>query len=256
MQLDHVVHALTTGPIVGEAMERSVRWLDRCTEAHKRTDQALFPIIQGGLDLTLRQKCVVEMGKRAKVGIAIGGLSGGESKDDFWRVVSTCCEQLDITRPDLPRYVMGIGFATDLVICSLLGADMFDCVYPTRTARFGTALVRKGGLLHLSQHKFKKDFRPIDEECECFTCKNHNRAYLHSVIGQESVSCHLLSIHNIKYQLDLMERMRHSIDADRVEQFLNEFLTEHYPNGDIPQWVRDAADHMGYRVEGEEPLAN
>ncbi|KAK0421260.1 hypothetical protein QR680_015143 [Steinernema hermaphroditum] len=248
MQLDHVVHVLTTGPIVEEAMERSVRWLDRCFEAHKRKDQALFPIIQGGLNLEIREKCVEEMGKRAKVGIAIGGLSGGESKDEFWRVVAKCCELLDKVRPELPRYVMGVGFAVDLVICSLLGADMFDCVYPTRTARFGTALVRDGGLLQLTRNQFKKDFRPIDEECECYTCKNHTRAYLHSITGKESVACHLLSIHNIKHQLDLMERVRQSIDADRVEHFLNEFLKEQFPDGDIPKWVADASEFMGYTI--------
>uniref|UniRef100_A0A7I4YIP4 TGT domain-containing protein n=1 Tax=Haemonchus contortus TaxID=6289 RepID=A0A7I4YIP4_HAECO len=133
MQLDHVVHVLTTGDIVKEAMERSIRWLDRCEKAHTRTDQALFPIVQGGLDLDLRKVCTEEMAKRAKVGIAVGGLSGGEEKSQFWRVVAACCEALP---SNLPRYVMGVGFPVDLVICSLLGADMFDCVYPTRTARF------------------------------------------------------------------------------------------------------------------------
>ncbi|TKR78053.1 hypothetical protein L596_018922 [Steinernema carpocapsae] len=257
MQLDHVVHVLTTGPIVEEAMERSVRWLDRCFETHERDDQALFPIIQGGLNLEIREKCVEEMSKRAKVGIAIGGLSGGESKDQFWRVVAKCCEMLDRTRPDLPRYVMGVGFAVDLVICSLLGADMFDCVYPTRTARFGTALVRDGGLLPLTQNQFKKDFRPIDDECECYTCKNHTRAYIHSIAGKEAVASSLVSIHNLQFQLQLMNRVRDAIDADRVEQFLNEFLEEQFPKRDVPQWVRDASEYMGYKLyRSEDPLAN
>lgn len=111
-----------------------------------REDQAMSPIVQGGLDLELRKECADEMSKRAKVPIpslfyrisllqviiAIGGLSGGEEKSSFWRVVASCCERLP---PHLPRYVMGVGFPVDLVICSLLGADMFDCVYPTRTAR-------------------------------------------------------------------------------------------------------------------------
>uniref|UniRef100_A0A1I7WMG8 Queuine tRNA-ribosyltransferase catalytic subunit 1 n=1 Tax=Heterorhabditis bacteriophora TaxID=37862 RepID=A0A1I7WMG8_HETBA len=132
MQLDHVIHVLTTGDIVREAMDRSIRWLDRCKNAHSRSNQALFPIIQGGLNLEHRKECIREMSKRAKVGIAIGGLSGGEEKSLFWCVVATCCDALP---PHLPRYVMGVGFPVDLVICALLGADMFDCVYPTRTAR-------------------------------------------------------------------------------------------------------------------------
>ncbi|KIH65212.1 tRNA-guanine transglycosylase [Ancylostoma duodenale] len=115
------------------------------------------------------------------VGIAIGGLSGGEEKSQFWRVVATCCDALP---PHLPRYVMGVGFPVDLVICSLLGADMFDCVYPTRTARFGTAMVRHGGLLHLNQKQFADDFTPIEKECDCHTCRTYTRAYVHMVMNK------------------------------------------------------------------------
>lgn len=134
MQLDHVIPALTPeGPIIEEAMWRSVRWLDRCRQAQRRHGRCvLFPIVQGGLDLRLRELCVREMVPRATVGIAIGGLSGGEAKDAFWRVVARCCELIP---SHLPRYVMGVGWPMDLVVSSALGADMFDCVYPTRTAR-------------------------------------------------------------------------------------------------------------------------
>lgn len=246
MQLDHVVHVLTDGPIVEEAMLRSVRWLDRCKQAHTRQDQALFPIVQGGLKLDLRTHCISEMSSRADVGIAVGGLSGGEEKSSFWKVVALCCEKLP---EHLPRYIMGVGWAVDLVICSLLGADMFDCVYPTRTARFGSALVRHGGLLHLTQKKFEDDFGPIDADCECYTCRNYSRAYLHAVINQEAISCHLLSIHNIQHQLDLMRRIRQAIQSDSVESFLRGFLSEQFPHGDIPEWILDAARHLGYKVK-------
>lgn len=132
MQLDDVVSSLTTGPRVEEAMHRSVRWLDRCIKAHKNPDsQNLFAIIQGGLDIELRRKCVEEMVKRDTPGYAIGGLSGGEEKDRFWRMVTLCT---DLLPEDRPRYCMGVGYAEDLVVCSALGVDMFDCVYPTRTA--------------------------------------------------------------------------------------------------------------------------
>ena len=108
--------------------------LDRCDKVHNnRRKQILFPIIQGGLDEGLRKKCIDAMLPFAKFGIAIGGLSGGENKEEFWKVVSFCCRELP---ENLPKYVMGVGWQVDMVLCALAGADMFDCVYPTRTARY------------------------------------------------------------------------------------------------------------------------
>ncbi|RCN27922.1 tRNA-guanine transglycosylase [Ancylostoma caninum] len=179
------------------------------------------------------------------VGIAIGGLSGGEEKSQFWRVVATCCDALP---PHLPRYVMGVGFPVDLVICSLLGADMFDCVYPTRTARFGTAMVRHGGLLHLNQKQFVDDFTPIEKDCDCHTCRTYTRAYVHMVMNKETIGCHLLSIHNIRHQLRLMEDVREAISSGKVQQFLEEFLGNYYQKESIPEWVRDAVAFMGYKL--------
>lgn len=132
MQLDDVVKTTTTGPRVEEAMERTIRWLDRSLEAHKRVDeQNLFPIVQGGLQPELRKVCAEELTKRDVNGFAVGGLSGGESKDDFWAVVNLCTDMLPREKP---KYLMGVGFASDLVVCVALGIDMFDCVFPTRTA--------------------------------------------------------------------------------------------------------------------------
>jgi queuine tRNA-ribosyltransferase len=133
MQLDDVI--ATTSPDharIKEAMYRSIRWLDRCIAAHKKPEsQNLFCIIQGGLDLELRKECCKEMVARDTPGIAIGGLSGGEAKEEYCKVVSTCTDMLP---PNKPRYVMGIGYPEDLVVSVALGADMFDCVWPTRTA--------------------------------------------------------------------------------------------------------------------------
>ncbi|XP_020612439.1 queuine tRNA-ribosyltransferase catalytic subunit 1-like isoform X2 [Orbicella faveolata] len=135
MQLDDVVSSTTTGPRVEEAMLRSIRWLDRCIAAHARpTEQNLFAIIQGGLDPELRKTCVKEMVKRNTPGIAIGGLSGGEEKSLFCKTVTLCTDLLPKSKP---RYLMGVGYAVDLVVCCALGVDMFDCVYPTRTAVSG-----------------------------------------------------------------------------------------------------------------------
>eukprot|EP00124_Ichthyophonus_hoferi_P004810 Ihof_evm1s584 gene=Ihof_evmTU1s584 len=166
MQLDDVVHSLTTGPRVEEAMQRSIRWLDRCIAAHKNpTTQNLFGIIQGGLDTKLRTVCVEEMVKRNLPGYAIGGLSGGEAKSSFCTAVNCCT---DLLPEGKPRYCMGVGYAVDLVVCAALGVDMFDCVFPTRTARFGTALV-PGGSLQLKQKKYETDLSPIDKDCPCTT---------------------------------------------------------------------------------------
>ncbi|OMJ28527.1 Queuine tRNA-ribosyltransferase [Smittium culicis] len=132
MQLDDVVSSLVSGPRVEEAMHRSVRWLDRCIKAHKNpSTQNLFPIVQGGLDKELRIQSAKELSKRESPGYAIGGLSGGEAKDLFWRMVSISTDVLPEAKP---RYCMGVGYAEDLVVCSALGVDMYDCVFPTRTA--------------------------------------------------------------------------------------------------------------------------
>ncbi|KAI8921669.1 tRNA-guanine(15) transglycosylase-like protein [Entophlyctis helioformis] len=229
MQLDDVVSSLTTGPRVEEAMWRSIRWLDRCFAAHaKPQQQNLFPIIQGGLDERLRRICVDEMVKRNANGYAIGGLSGGESKDEFWRTVSLCT---DLLPQDKPRYCMGVGYAEDLVVCSALGVDMYDCVFPTRTARFGNALVRTGAL-RLRHREYEQDHRPISADCDCFTCKKHTRSYIHRLLhSHETVACHLVSIHNIAFQMRLMRDIRSSILRDEFPAFVQQFMWTYYKAG-------------------------
>lgn len=200
MQLDDVVCTTLDDPArMEEAMYRSIRWLDRCIEAHSRkTEQNLFPIVQGGLDPKLREISAKELIRRNTSGYAIGGLSGGEEKDQFWRMVSL---STDLLPKNKPRYLMGVGFAIDLVVCSALGCDLFDCVFPTRTARFGCGLV-DDGQLHLRKKVFAVDDNPIDTECTCFTCKTYSRAYLHMVFNSDEVTgCSLLSIHNVAFQV-------------------------------------------------------
>jgi len=243
MQLDDVVHVSTRGPRVEEAMYRSIRWLDRCLAANSRIDaQNIFPIIQGGLDLSLRKKCIEGMLKRNTAGYAIGGLSGGEEKDEFCKVVDFCTDHLP---DDKPRYVMGVGYAVDLVVSSALGADMFDCVYPTRTARFGTALVPWGQLL-LKSKQYTTDFEPIDKNCRCGTCQKYSRAYLHSLVAvKETVGCHLITIHNIAYQMNLMQSIRESIKKDRFSDFVRKFFIDLYPERNFPSWAQDALETVG-----------
>lgn len=237
MQLDDVVPSLTTGPRVEEAMERTIRWLDRSIAAHSRpNEQNLFPIVQGGTDLGLRTRCIEALVARDAPGYAIGGLSGGEDKDTFWRTVLHCTLQLPANRP---IYCMGVGYAVDLMVCVALGVDMFDCVYPTRTARFGTALTRMGNL-PLRQSRFRDDFRPIEPDCSCSTCTSFTRAYLHSIVTRETVGCHLLTIHNIAFQLNLMRDARSSIIEGRFPEFLRKFFADWYGTRDIskyPTWI-------------------
>lgn len=123
--------------------------------------------------------------------------SGGESKDDFCRTVLTCT---DLLPEDKPRYLMGVGFAADLVVCVALGIDMFDCVFPTRTARFGVALSRDGQL-KLNQPKFKFDLDPIEKNCDCSTCTHYTRSYLNHVVRMEAVGGSLLTVHNVAFQV-------------------------------------------------------
>ncbi|XP_059413344.1 queuine tRNA-ribosyltransferase catalytic subunit 1 isoform X2 [Carassius carassius] len=226
------------GPRVEEAMHRSVRWLDRCIAANKNPDrQNMFAIIQGGLDAKLRKACLDEMTKRDVPGFAIGGLSGGEEKDDFWKMVTLSTDHLPREKP---RYLMGVGYALDLVVCVALGCDMFDCVFPTRTARFGSALVPWGSL-QLKQKQYAKDFQPIDPDCQCPTCRRHSRAYLHALFKSDTAAMHHVTIHNISYQLALMRSVRQSIIEQRFPAFVKAFMKRMFSSREqYPSWAVEA----------------
>ncbi|CZS91339.1 probable tRNA-guanine transglycosylase [Rhynchosporium graminicola] len=234
MQLDDVI--ATTSPDterMREAMLRSVRWLDRCIAAHANPEtQNLFCIIQGGLDPEMRKECCAEMVARNTPGIAIGGLSGGEAKADYCRVVSTCTSLL----PELkPRYVMGIGYPEDLVVSVALGADMFDCVWPTRTARFGNAVTRFG-MLNMKNAKYARDFGPIEDG-----------AFVHHLAAKETAGAHMLTIHNVWYQLALMRGVREAIIGDRFPALLKKFFSDLH-GGDkskYPEWAVEALKMVG-----------
>ncbi|CAH0557086.1 unnamed protein product [Brassicogethes aeneus] len=238
MQLDDVV--ATTVPDkdrIEESVHRTSRWLDRCLKAHQRPDdQNIFSIVQGTLFNDLRTQSIHDLIKRNVNGYAIGGLSGGESKDDFWKMVIL---STSILPKNKPRYLMGVGFAIDLVVCSALGVDMFDCVFPTRTARFGCALTMTGQL-QLKKAKYKFDFNPIDKDCTCVICKTYTRAYLHGIAARTPVACSLLSEHNIAFQLRLMKCIRDSIKENKFPQFVAEFMLGVYPDKDYPTWIRDS----------------
>uniref|UniRef100_A0A336LVM2 Queuine tRNA-ribosyltransferase catalytic subunit 1 n=1 Tax=Culicoides sonorensis TaxID=179676 RepID=A0A336LVM2_CULSO len=239
MQLDDVVKTTCSDlERIEEAMHRTIRWLDRCIVTNERPhEQSIFPIVQGGLIPVLRKKCAQELIDRNTRGVAVGGLSGGESKDEFWKTVDLCTNLLQKHRG--PRYLMGVGFATDLVVCVALGIDMFDCVFPTRTARFGCALVRKGQL-NLKNKKYALDTNPIEDDCSCTTCKSYTRAYLHHIVTVQSVSCSLLTIHNVAFQLKLMNDIRKAIQNQKYPDFVRNFIRNYFKEQEIPKWIIDA----------------
>ncbi|GAB4820678.1 hypothetical protein N2152v2_007724 [Parachlorella kessleri] len=232
--------------LAGEATHRTTRWLDRCIAAHSRpTEQNLFAIVQGGLDERLRDISLKDLVQRNTPGYAIGGLAGGEDKRSFVKVVSQCTAGL----PDgKPRYVMGVGYPLDIVICSALGADMYDSVYPTRTARFGVALVPEG-VLKLKNSQFAADFRPIEEGCGCLTCKRVTRAFLHNVAAKGlPFASTLISYHNISYMQRLARDIRQAIKAGRYPDYVRDFVYRHYPKGDIPEWVLAGCELAGIEL--------
>ncbi|KIW20242.1 queuine tRNA-ribosyltransferase [Exophiala spinifera] len=253
MQLDDVIQ--TTSPDharMKEAMERSVRWLDRCIAAHKYPEkQNLFCIIQGGLDLDMRRKCCEEMVKRDTPGIAIGGLSGGEAKADFCKVVDTCT---DLLPEEKPRYVMGIGYPEDIVVAVALGADMFDCVWPTRTARFGNAITSRG-VLNLKHSRYAEDFGPVEEGCTCTCCRSKedgglgiSRAYIYHLAAKETVGAHLLTMHNVHHLLSLMRGARNAILEDRYPDFARTFFANYFGAKGTPDWAVEALRGVGIEL--------
>lgn len=243
------------------ATHRTLRWYDRCYKAHSKPHQQnLFPIVQGGLDITLggkRELCLAgfrqrELNQNYKIpGYAIGGLAGGESKDDFWKVIDQCCKALPDTKP---RYLMGVGYPLDLVVCTALGCDMYDCVYPTRTARFGVALVpgKHPGTLRLRSHECSTQIEVIQEGCRCQACRQGiSRSRLHSLLKNGNpVSAELLTQHNICYMMTLVHDMRQAIIDGRFATFAKDFVNTQFvgkekDGEDCPSWVKDALNAAG-----------
>lgn len=252
MALDDVVPSTAEDPArFEEATHRTTRWIDRCIAAHSRpNEQSLFAIVQGGLDPRLRDISLQGLIERNTPGYAIGGLAGGEDKRSFVRVVAQCTAALP---PGKPRYVMGIGYPLDVIICSALGADMYDSVYPTRTARFGVALVPEG-VLRLKQAAFAQDFRPIDPECDCMVCKKHTRAFLHPLAARGvPFASNLITYHNVAFMQRLARQIREAIKEDRMPEYVREAVRKHFPDGDVPEWVRVGCELAGIQLEVGSP---
>ncbi|MBR0462777.1 MAG: tRNA guanosine(34) transglycosylase Tgt [Clostridia bacterium] len=210
------------------AMYRTIRWLNRCMDAKKREDQALFGIVQGAFYEDLRIECAREMAKLDLPGYGIGGLSVGEPKDVMYKIL----EAINPIMPqDKPRYLMGVGSPDCLVEGVMRGVDMFDCVLPTRVARNGTVFTRNGRLV-IKNAAYAHDFGPLEEDCDCYACTDFTRAYLrHLFKAEEILSLRLLSWHNLRFLLRLMEDIRSAIEQDALRDFAEEFYAKH-PRGD------------------------
>ena len=201
--------------------ERTLRWAKRGKDAHTRDDQALFGIVQGGDYKDLRKMCAEELVKMDFPGYSIGGTSIGEPKDKYFEMVEFAVKYLP---NDKPRYIMGVGSLDYLLGGIARGVDMFDCVLPTRMARHG-ALMTSTGRVNIHNEKYKEDFTPLDPNCDCYCCKNYTKAYLrHLHICDETFGKRLMSIHNTRFLIKIMEGAREAIKEDRFEEYMTATL--------------------------------
>jgi len=260
MQLDELIEGKSDYAASGAAMQRSLRWLERCRVEFERLGregrealvpidlppgapalfadleaervapaQALFPIVQGGIHAELRRESVRGIRQAGDWhGIAIGGLSVGEAKPDMYATIEVCDPELP---RDKPRYLMGVGFPDDLVESVRRGVDLFDCVVPTRMGRHGTAFTPDGTVqIKRAEHRFDK--RPLVEECDCHVCTHYDRAYLrHLFAAEEMLGLRLLSLHNVHYLVGLMREARVQLQAGVFESWATAYLARYRANG-------------------------
>ena len=244
MQFDHVIPGASDYASAQDASERSIRWLERCLAEFRATEslavelaesadvdgqrprgraaQALFPIVQGGIHAVVRRDAARAIAGIAEwPGIAIGGLSVGESKPDMY-------EMLEVVHAELPetrlRYLMGVGFPEDLVEAVRRGVDLFDCVAPTRMGRNGTAFTSEGRV-NIKRAEWRSDARPLDVECGCATCQRFSRAYLrHLYVSDEMLGLRLLSLHNVHFLISLLRSGRAAILRGSLDDWAREWL--------------------------------
>jgi queuine tRNA-ribosyltransferase len=212
----------TDRAIVEPAVQRTINWAARCRDAHPDMGvQALFGIQQGGIFEDLRERCSEALRPLDFPGYAIGGLAVGESKPDMYHTLDTCVPMLP---DDKPRYLMGVGAPDDLVQAVVRGVDIFDCVLPTRIARHGAAFT-PDGTINMANLAHARDTSPVDPECDCYCCTHFTRAYIrHLVKAKELLAHYLLSVHNIRFLIRLMDSLRAAILQDQLPEVADRFL--------------------------------
>jgi len=222
MCLDECTPYPATHDEAEKSLALSTDWARRCKESRDTDRAALFGIVQGGMFQDLRAKAVEALTDIGFDGYALGGLSVGEAKEVMWEVAGF---SLPLLPEALPRYVMGVGAPEDLVELVSLGADMFDCVIPTRNARNGQLFVGNG-TVNISNAKYRDDERPVEDGCPCYTCRHYSRAYLrHLFLARELLAYRLNTIHNIHYFMSLMKEMREAIRKGRFAGFRKAFFS-------------------------------
>jgi queuine tRNA-ribosyltransferase len=225
MCLDQCIQYPATREQCRVALETTTRWARRCKQAWQKSPNghnALFGIVQGGMFTELRHQSADELRDIDFSGYAIGGLSVGEPVDMMLEVADFT---LPLLPPIRPRYIMGVGTPENLIELAALGADMFDCVLPTRNARNGQLFTQRG-TINISNSRYKDDTDPLESECRCYTCRNYSRAYLrHLYLARELLAYRLNTVHNIHYYINFIKRMRAAIVADEFASFRKDFYS-------------------------------
>ena len=208
-----------------QSVERTLRWAKRGKAVHSNVNQSLFGIVQGGEFEDLRKYSALETVKMDFDGYSIGGTSVGEDKETMYRMIDYAIKYLP---EDKPRYLMGVGDPIDLLEGVERGIDMFDCVLPTRLARHSNAFTRNGKI-NIRNSRYKEDFTPIDNNCDCYACKNYTKAYIrHLMVCEETFGSTLLSIHNIRFLIKMMEEIRIAIKTESFESYKEEFMNKYF----------------------------
>lgn len=227
MVLDECPAADKDRSYVEKSLELTTRWARRCKDFFEQqvvgNKRQLFGIVQGGMHSDLRKKSAKQLIKISFDGYAIGGLSVGEPNEVMYKMLSEVVPELP---EDKPRYLMGVGTPQNILEAVERGVDMFDCVLPTRNARHGY-LFTSNGVVRIRNKKYKEDFTSLDQNCDCYTCKNFTKAYLrHLFIANEILSIRLNTLHNIAFYLKLMKNIREAIKEDKFVEFKDEFLNK------------------------------
>ena len=243
MQFDHVIPGQSDEPSARDASERSIRWLKRCltdfqsnssaSSATSAVNQALFPIVQGGIHAGLRREAAGAIQSMHDWnGFGIGGLSVGEAKPAMYEMLEIVDGALDRNRP---RYLMGVGFPEDIVEAIRRGVDLFDCVAPTRMGRNG-AVFTADGRLNIKRAEFRNDPRPLDVTCACAACSRFSRAYIrHLFVSDEILGLRLLSLHNVHFLISLARSARHAILGHSLDGWSREWLARYHSRNSNPQ---------------------
>lgn len=224
MSFDECPPYPSTYEYMKKSVERTLRWAARGKKVHTNKNQSLFGIVQGGEFEDLREYSCKETVKMDFDGYSIGGTSVGEDKDTMYKMIDYGIKYLP---EDKVRYLMGVGDPIDIIEGTIRGIDIFDCVLPTRIARHGQAFTREGKI-NFNNAKYKEDFTPVEEGCDCYTCQNYTKAYIrHLITTDEMLGGRLLSIHNIRFLIKLTEELREAIKENRILEYREEFISKY-----------------------------